>query len=50
MTKLTKEEQKKRNKEALLESYNLSKEARKREGIKKKGNNPSIAGVNRIDW
>ena len=32
------EEQRKKNKEAVLESYNLSKRQRKSLGMKKKGN------------
>jgi len=48
--RLSKEEQKKKNKEAVLESYNLSKRMRKRLGLKKKGDSPTINKVKRIDW
>jgi hypothetical protein len=48
--KQLKEEQKRKNKEALLESYNLTKAMKKREHIKHKGNNATINKVKRIDW
>lgn len=50
MTLTDKEAQKVLNKEAVLESYNLSKRARKRLGLKKKGKRASINKVKRIDW
>lgn len=46
---LTKE-QKEANKKAVLESYNLSKRQRKQLHRKKKGNNPTIKKVVRVDW
>ena len=46
---LTKE-QKEANKKALLESYNLSKRQRKQTRMKKKGDNPIIKKVIRVDW
>lgn len=45
-----KELKKKMNKDAVLESYNLSKRMRKRLGLKKKGKNPTITKVKRVDW
>lgn len=47
---MTTKEQREANKKALLESYNLSKRVRKRMHIKKKGNNPTIKKVVRVDW
>lgn len=45
------DERRKRNKDALLESYNLSREQRKRLGMPKKDpkKNSTIKKVNRID-
>lgn len=45
-----KELKKQMNKKALLESYNLSKRMRKQLHRKKKGNNPTINKVKRVDW
>jgi len=47
---MTNEEQKKKNKEALLESYNLSKRMKKRLHIKHKGDSANIKKVKRVDW
>lgn len=47
---IDKEEQKRLNREAVLESYNLSKRQHKKLGTKKKKGKVTIKKIKRVDW